>query len=251
MTIRTASSAVPVAASLLAAAALAWVVVAVQAGGMESEPGTMGLGAAGFLGLWTVMMAAMMLPGMAPVGALYAGEGAGTAARAAGLVTGYLIAWTAFGALALLASVAAARLADRSDSTATWVAAILLVGSGAYQLSPLKDRCLSACRSPLHLLMRAGAYRGRLRHVRAGLYHGAYCVGCCWSLMLALVVLGVMDLRWMAAFSAAIVIEKVWRHGRPVALALGVALIVLGLLAPWHPGLVPGLHRAPMSMGSM
>jgi predicted metal-binding membrane protein len=251
MTIRAATSAVPVAASLLAAAAVAWVIVAVAAGGMESEPGTMGLGAAAFLGLWTVMMAAMMLPGMAPVGALYAGEGAGTATRAAGLVTGYLIAWAAFGALALLASVAAARLADRNNSAATWAAAILLIAAGAYQLSPLKDRCLTACRSPLHLLMHAGAYRGRLRHVRAGLYHGAYCVGCCWSLMLALLVLGAMDLRWMAAFSAAIVIEKVWRHGRLVALALGVALIVLGLLAPWHPGLVPGLHRPPMSMGSM
>jgi predicted metal-binding membrane protein len=251
VTIRAAASAVPVAASLLAAAALAWVVVAVEAGGMESAPGTMGLSAAAFLGLWAVMMAAMMLPGLAPVGALYAGEGPGTAARAAGLVAGYLIAWAAFGLIALLASVAADRLAARSDSAATWVGAGLLVASGAYQFSPLKDRCLSVCRSPLHLLMRAGTYRGPTRHVRAGVYHGAYCVGCCWSLMLALLVLGVMDLRWMAAFAAGIVLEKVWRHGRKVALAMGVALVVLGLLAPWHPGIVPGLHRAPMPMGSM
>jgi predicted metal-binding membrane protein len=99
--------------------------------------------------------------------------------------------------------------------------------------------------------MRAGSYRGRLRHVRAGLYHGAYCVGCCWSLMLALLVLGVMDLRWMAAFAVGIVLEKTWRYGRRVALSIGVALVVLGLLAPWQPGIVPGLHRAPMSMGSM
>jgi predicted metal-binding membrane protein len=250
-TIRTAASAAPVAAGLLVAAGAAWAVVAVQAGGMESAPGTMGLSAGAFLGLWAVMMAAMMLPGLAPVGALYAGEGVGRAARAAGLVTGYLVAWAAFGLLALLASVAAGRLADRSDSAATWLGAILLVGTGAYQLSPLKDRCLAICRSPLHLLMRAGAYRGRIRHVRAGLYHGAYCVGCCWSLMLALLVLGVMDLRWMAAFAVGIVLEKVWRFGRHVALAMGVALVILGLLAPSHPGIVPGLHRAPMPMEPM
>ncbi len=251
MTIRAAPSAVPVVSGLLVAAAAAWIAVAVAAGGMESAPGTMGLSAAAFLGLWVVMMAAMMLPGLAPTGALYAGEGAGTAARATGLVAGYLIAWAGFGVLALLASVAASRLADRSDSAATWVGGALLVAAGAYQFTPLKDRCLAICRSPLHLLMRAGSYRGRLRHVRAGLYHGAYCVGCCWSLMLALLVLGVMDLRWMAAFAVGIVLEKVWRFGRQVALAMGIALVVLGLLAPWQPGIVPGLHRAPMSMESM
>jgi predicted metal-binding membrane protein len=240
-----------VAAGLLAAAGVAWVGVAVEAGGMESAPGTMGLGATAFVGLWAVMMAAMMLPGLAPIGVLYAGEGPGTAARAAGLVTGYLVAWAAFGLLALGASVAAGRLADRSDAAATWVGGALLVAAGAYQLTPLKDRCLAVCRSPLHLLMRAGSYRGRLRHVRAGLYHGVYCVGCCWSLMLALLVLGVMDLRWMAAFAAGIVLEKAWRHGRRVALAMGVALVVLGLLAPWNPGLVPGLHRSPMPMERM
>ena len=250
MTIRT-GSAVPVAAGLLAAAAVAWVVVAVRAGGMESAPGTMGFGAAGFLGLWVVMMAAMMLPALAPTGALYVGEGAGRAARGLGLAGGYLAAWAAFGALALLASLGAERLADRSPAAATWTGAALLVGAGAYQLSPLKDRCLAVCRSPLHLLMRAGAYRGRLRHARAGLYHGVYCVGCCWTLMLALVALGVMDLRWLAVFSVVIKLEKLWRQGRLVSLAAGVALVALGLAAPSHPGLVPGLHRAPMSMEQM
>jgi len=250
MTIR-APSIMPVAASLLAAAAVAWVVVAEKAGGMESAPGTMGLGAAAFLGLWVVMMAAMMLPALAPTGALYVGEGAGRAARGLGLTGGYLAAWAAFGALALLASLGAERLADRNPTAATWMGAALLVAAGAYQLSPLKDRCLSVCRSPLHLLMHAGAHRGRLRHVRAGLYHGAYCVGCCWTLMLALVALGVMDLRWMAAFTVVVTLEKVWRHGRLVALAAGVALVALGLLAPSHPGLVPGLHRAPMTMEPM
>jgi predicted metal-binding membrane protein len=251
VTFRAAPSATPVAAGLLAAAAVAWVAVAEQAGGMDSAPGTMGLGAAGFLGLWTVMMAAMMLPALAPVGALYAGEGEGTASRAAGLTAGYLVVWAAFGAGALLASAGAERLADRNPAAATWTGAALLVAAGAYQLSPLKDRCLAVCRSPLHLLMHAGAYRGRLRHVRAGIYHGAYCVGCCWTLMVALVALGVMDLRWMAAFAVVITLEKVWRHGRLVALAAGLGLVALGLAAPSHPGIVPGLHRAPMTMEQM
>jgi predicted metal-binding membrane protein len=218
---------------------------------MQSAPGTMGLGAAAFLGLWTVMMAAMMLPALAPLSVLYAGEGTGRTPRAAGLAAGYLVTWVAFGVLALLASVAASRLADHSGSAATWVGAVLLVGAGAYQLSPLKDRCLAVCRSPLQMLVRTGTYRGPLRHIRAGAYHGAYCVGCCWSLMIALIALGVMDLRWMVAFAVVITLEKIWRYGKQVAVVAGIGLIVLGLLAPSHPGVVPGLHRSPMAMESM
>ena len=251
MTIRATTSSVPVAAGLFAAAAVAWLVVVAQAGGMESAPGTMGLGAAAFLGLWTMMMAAMMLPALAPVGVIYAGDGEGRVARTSGLVAGYLIVWAAFGVLALTLSIAAKDLADRNESAATWIGAAVLVGTGAYQLSPLKDRCLAACRSPLQLLMRTGAYRGPSRHVRAGIYHGAYCVACCWSLMVALIALGIMDLRWMVAFALVITLEKLWRYGRFVALAAGIGLIALGLAVPSHPGIVPGLHNSPMSMDSM
>jgi predicted metal-binding membrane protein len=251
VTLRASTSSVPVVAGLFAAAAIAWLVVVAQAGGMESAPGTMGLNAAAFLGLWTVMMAAMMLPALAPLGIVYAGEGPGRAARAGGLAAGYLVAWAVFGVVALAVSLAAKELADRNDSAATWIGAAALVATGAYQLSPLKDRCLVVCRSPLHILMRTGAYRGPLRHVRAGIYHGGYCVACCWSLMVALIALGVMDLRWMVLFAAVITLEKVWRYGRFVALAAGIGLIALGLLAPSHPGIVPGLHNAPMSMDSM
>ncbi|MGH3138110.1 MAG: DUF2182 domain-containing protein [Gaiellales bacterium] len=251
MTIRATTSSVPVAAGLFAAAAIAWLVVVAQAGGMESAPGTMGFSALAFLGLWTVMMAAMMLPALAPVGVLYAGDGEGRASRAGGLAAGYLIAWAAFGVLALLLSIAAKDLADRNESAATWIGAAVLVATGAYQLSPLKDRCLAACRSPLQLLMRTGAYRGPTRHVRAGIYHGVYCVACCWSLMVALIALGIMDLRWMVAFAVVITLEKLWRYGRIVALAAGIALIALGLAVPSHPGIVPGLHNSPMSMESM
>ena len=242
MTIRATTSSIPVAAGLFAAAAVAWLVVVAQAGGMESAPGTMGLGAAAFLGLWTMMMAAMMLPALAPVGVLYAGDGEGRVARTSGLVAGYLIVWAAFGVLALTFSIAAKDLADRNESAATWIGAAVLVGTGVYQLSPLKDRCLVACRSPLQLLMRTGAYRGPSRHVRAGIYHGAYCVA-------LLVAHGRPDRARHhgsaldVAFAVVITLEKLWRYGRVVALAAGIGLIALGLAVPSHPGIVPGLHN--------
>jgi predicted metal-binding membrane protein len=248
--VRTDPSALRVAGLTLAAAAVAWAVVVRQAAGMSAAPGTMGLDAAAFVGLWTVMMAAMMLPALAPVGVLYAGEGGGRGARAAGLAAGYLLVWAAFGVLALGVSAAAGRLSLHHEVAADRVGAAVLIAAGLYQLSPLKNRCLTQCRSPLQVLVRAGAFRGPARHVRTGVHHGVWCVGCCWALMVALIALGVMDLRWMVALTSVVTLEKVWRHGRAVALAAGIALVVLGLLVPSHPGLVPGLHP-PMSMGSM
>jgi predicted metal-binding membrane protein len=100
-------------------------------------------------------------------------------------------------------------------------------------------------------VLHVGAYRGPLRHLRAGIYHGVFCVGCCWALMVALLALGLMDLRWMVAFATAVTLEKVWRHGERLSYAIGIGLIVLGLLAPWHPEIVPGLHRATMAMEGM
>jgi predicted metal-binding membrane protein len=84
-----------------------------------------------------------------------------------------------------------------------------------------------------------------------GVAHGAFCVGCCWSLMVALIALGVMNLVWMAAFAALITLEKLWRHGRLAAVAAGIALVILGLLVPLYPGLAPGLHHSPMPMEHM
>ena len=240
-----------VTAWILAATALAWVVVVQQAQGMQASPGTMGLGSAAFLGLWVVMMAAMMLPSVAPLGAMLAGTATGRGRRFGGLVFGYLGAWSGFGVVALALSAASRRLADSDDRLAVRVGALVLIAAGVYQFTPLKEMCLSACRSPLRIVLHVGAYRGPLRHVRAGIYHGVYCVGCCWALMVALLALGVMDLRWMAAFGIAVTLEKVWRHGERLSYAIGIGLIVLGLLAPWHPEIVPGLHRAAMAMEGM
>jgi predicted metal-binding membrane protein len=248
---REAPISVAVTTGLLGAAGVAWALVVRQAGGMESAPGTMGLSWLAFLALWALMMGAMMLPALAPLAVLYAGDGAGWPARALGLTAGYLLCWALAGVVALAAGIGAERLVREAGGTSRWVAGLLLVAAGAYQFSPLKDRCLTVCRSPLHMLMRVGRYHGPLRHVRSGMYHGAYCIGCCWWLMAALIVLGLMDLAWMAAFAVVITLEKVWRHGRAAAAAAGVALIVLGLLVPSHPGLAPGLHQPPMPMEAM
>src|SRR4029079_6104751 len=239
---------VPVTAGLLAASALGWAVVVGQASGMDSAPGTMGLTWIGFIALWTLMMGAMMMPALTPLAVLYAGDGRRWPSRAAGLTGGYLLTWALFGVLALTITVGAERIADDAGDASRWAAAAVVIAAGVYQLTPLKDHCLMVCRSPLHLLMHVGRYQGRLRHVRSGMYHGSYCVGCCWSLMVALIALGIMDLAWMAAFAIVITLEKIWRHGRIPALAAGMALIALGLLVPFYPDLAPGLHQPPMPM---
>ncbi|MFN8187690.1 MAG: DUF2182 domain-containing protein [Gaiellales bacterium] len=234
-------------AALLAAAAVCWALTVDTWDEMGNGPGPMGRSLGGFLGFWIVMMAAMMLPSVAPVGQLYArtiragSTGGVRAARTVALLAGYLAAWTAFGVVVYLALVGAQRLLDVSPGAGPWVAACLLAVCGAYQLTPLKDRCLSHCRSPLGFLMHFGGYRGRLRDLRVGLYHGAYCVGCCWSLMAVFVAFGVMSIAWMAGLAALILLEKTWAHGRGLGRAFGVGLIVLAFFVPWNPGLVPGL----------
>jgi len=244
------------AAILLLAAAVAWLAVVRQASGMTSAPGTMGFHLLGFLGLWTVMMAAMMLPAVTPVGAMYArlverqATPARRVGRVGGLVAGYLVAWAGYGLLAFALADLAGRLAEREPRLAEWIGAGVLAVAGIYQLTPVKDRCLARCGSPFSVLVHIGSYRGPLRDVRAGLYHGGYCVGCCWALMVALIALGVMDLRWMVALAAVIVLERVWRYGRALSYAVGVGLLVLAVLAPSHPELIPGLH-ATGGMGGM
>lgn len=238
--------------ALLVATAAAWAVTIARAGGMPAAAGTMGQDVVGFLGLWTAMMTAMMLPSVAPVAALYLRSirtqavGARVGLRGSGFVAGYLVAWTAVGLAAYALTGLAGSLVEQAPRVAPWVAAGLLLAAGLYQLTPLKERCLAHCRSPISLLMHVGAYRGRLRDLHAGLYHGAYCVGCCWGLMVVLIAVGLMNLVAMVALAVVILLEKTWRHGVGFGFAVGAALIVFALLVPWHPTLVPGLTAREM-----
>jgi predicted metal-binding membrane protein len=230
------------AASLLGAAVVAWVVTAQRMHGMDAGPGT-DLGALGwFVGIWVTMMAAMMLPSAVPTALMFARIRSDVGAWV--FVVGYLLLWTVYG-LAAYAVYRGIRASAPSflvlDEHGRWVAGGALAAAGLYQLTPLKGACLRHCRSPLHFLLRGRP--GRLRTVRMGIAHGGYCVGCCTGLMVALFSLGVMSLLWMAVVAGAILVEKVLPHGETFARVLAVVLVALGVWVAASPASVPGLKQ--------
>ena len=233
-------------------AAVAWAVTVVLARHMGNGPGTMGLALLPFLGLWLVMMAAMMLPSVAPVAVLWSrliGGGPAGPARAARMgmfLSGYLLAWAACGVVAFAALAGAGRLLTASPAAARGLGVTIFIVAGIYQFSPWKDWCLRRCRSPVGALMYYLGFKGRSRDLRVGVHHGVTCAGCCWGLMIALVAVGVMNLAVMAALAAVIFAEKLWRYGKPFAQAVGVTLAAVGILAIWFPWLLPGLHVSGM-----
>jgi predicted metal-binding membrane protein len=186
--------------------------------------------------MWAVMMAAMMLPAASPMILFYTRiAGARAAARkAAGatgvFVLGYLAVWAFFsiGAAALqLAFERYALLSPAMRGTSTVLAGLVLVAAGVYQFTPAKRACLRHCRSPLEFVMlhwQPGA-RGAFA---MGVRHGAYCVGCCWLLMLLLFVGGVMNVAWIAGIALYVLVEKTVPAGHWVSRAAGVVLILAG-----------------------
>jgi len=186
--------------------------------------------------MWAVMMVAMMLPSAAPIVLMFAGinrrrAASGGVSVPAGLfVAGYLIVWTAFSLLAAVAQWGLQRLAAVSADTLTATPALggaILIVAGIYQFTPLKSACLSQCQSPLGFVLnqwREGA-RGA---VVMGLRHGMFCLGCCWTLMALLFVAGVMNLLWVAAIAAFVLVEKLVPAGRLVSYTAGSLLIAFG-----------------------
>ena len=205
-------------ALLLILAAGAWAATLAIARGMTGMTGTMGLGLAAFVPIWTLMMAAMMLPSVAPTASLYAKTvRSNRVARVAGLVLGYLAVWAAAGLPAYGLARLTGWLTGQHPSAAHILAVAVFAVCGVYQLSRLKDRCLAHCRSPLALLLHYGSYRGRFRDLRVGVDHGRYCLGCCWGLMVILVAVGVMNVAAMVGLAALVLIEKVWTWGPAAA----------------------------------
>ena len=238
--------------AVAALAAVAWAVTVMLARDMGNGPGTMGLALLPFIGLWAVMMTAMMLPSAAPVAVLWArvisGSSAGLprAARMGMFVGGYLLVWAAVGAVAFAALAGTGRLVTASPTAAKWLGVAIFIGAGVYQLTPWKDWCLGRCRSPIGALMYYAGFKGRGRDLRVGVHHGATCVGCCWGLMVVLVAVGVMNVAVMVALAVVVFAEKLWRYGKPFGLAVGVLLAATGVLAIWFPWLLPGLHVSAM-----
>jgi len=234
------------AAFLLILAAGAWAATVALARGMA---GTMGLGLAAFVPIWTLMMAAMMLPSVSPLASLYARTIQGRRpARIAGLVAGYLAVWAAAGLPAYGLARLAGWLTGQHPVAAHIMTVAVFAVAGIYQLSPLKDRCLAHCRSPLGLLLHYGSYRGRSRDLRVGAHHGGYCLGCCWGLMLLLIAVGLMNVIAMVGLAALVLIEKLWRWGPAAGRLAGVAALALAAATIWLPWLAPGLHAAPHMM---
>jgi predicted metal-binding membrane protein len=237
-------------AVLLAGALVAWIVTVNRMRGMDGGPGTDLGGLGWFTGIWVTMMAAMMLPSVAPMVLTYsriAQHRAATGGRPLAapwiFVGGYLIAWTVYG----LAAYGLYRAVDAVDGGfldwdrgGPWVAGAALAGAGLYQLTPLKEVCLRHCRTPLHFVLH-GFREGRLGALVMGAEHGGYCVGCCWGLMVALFALGVMSLTWMAVVAGVIFLEKVTRFGARFSRVVAVALVAVGVWVAVAPGSVPGL----------
>jgi predicted metal-binding membrane protein len=184
------------------------------------------------------MMAAMMFPAAAPMVLLFRTvatqrqDNSNAFAPTWMFVAGYLLIWTAVGALTWLLvqvlSDAVGRLgvAER----ASWeplALGVVFIGAGFYQLTPLKRLCLEHCRSPLAFVMTHWR-AGRLGALRMGLSHGGYCLGCCWALFAVLVAAGVMSLAWMLLLTLVIFAEKVLPGGRRTSQGVGIAFLVLG-----------------------
>jgi predicted metal-binding membrane protein len=236
-------------AFLLILAAGAWAATLALARGMAGMTGTMGLGLALFVPIWTLMMAAMMLPSVTPTASLYAKTFRDNrAVRTAGLVAGYLAVWAAAGLPAYGLAWLAGWLTGMHPGAAHVLAVAVFAACGIYQLSSLKDRCLAHCRSPLGLLLHYGSYQGRSRDLRVGVHQGAYCLGCCWALMAILIAVGVMNVAAMVGLAALVLIEKVWRWGPAAGRVAGVAVLGLAVATIWLPWLAPGLHAAPSMM---
>jgi predicted metal-binding membrane protein len=240
-------------ALLVALAALGWWWTAREMQGMDGGPWTE-LGSAGwFLGVWVVMMAAMMLPSVAPTVALYSKLKHTRALGAPLLFTsGYLLVWSAVGlGTYLLARIGAELSGDvlAWDRAGRWIAGATLLLAAAYELTPLKDVCLGKCRTPLGFLL--GNWReGLSGAVNMGARHGAWCVGCCWALMASLLALGVMSIVWMAVVAGLIAFEKLIPSRRAATYGTAAVLIVVGMLMLVAPDVVPALSipgAGPMS----
>ena len=247
---------------LVLLAAVAWFLTVRQANDMSGM--VTGLGQVGsrmpndmaapvFMGMWLTMMVAMMFPTIAPMVLAHRmvvrkrGEGG---LPTAGFVLGYLAVWTAIGIIPLAAFLAFRNLSARP----AWLPAVsgaVLVVAGIYQFTRWKRTCLRACRTPLGFILEHDFGGGTRSAFLAGISHGAYCLGCCWALMAVLVVVGLMNLVWMAAIALIFLAEKNWRYGVALTKFAGTAVTALGIAVIVHPEWLAAISGGspPSAMG--
>jgi predicted metal-binding membrane protein len=246
-------------AALVALAGIAWVSVVLQSTGMDSgmagaETALSLSGALVFLAAWGVMMAAMMLPSATPMIVIYDKVRRGPSQdERPGIPTPlfaavYLAIWLAFGLIAYAGGVALNALAGANPIVSTWLpygVAAVLIATGVYQFTALKQACLRHCRTPLSFLMarwRSG-YSGTFKLAVA---HAVYCVGCCAALMVVLVAAGAMSLPWVLLIAAIVFVEKILPRGDLIARMVGAVFVVLGLAVTIDPELAAMLRGTSM-----
>jgi len=244
-------------AALLAAAGLAWWSTADRMAGMDAGPGT-ALGSLGwFTGSWVTMMAAMMLPSLAPAAAAFAASVRHELSRVLLFAGGYLLVWSvagvgAWGVFELGKSLLAGSLAWHSGGH--WLAVSVLGTAALYQLTPFKRASLSRCRGSWRAPS-SSSQSTRSGALAMGLRNGGSCLGSSWALMAALFALGVMSLAWMGLIAVLVVLEKLAPGARGARLAIASVLVLLvgAVLVVPHdlPGLVvPGSPGAMHAMGA-
>ncbi len=185
--------------------------------------------------MWSVMMTGMMLPSAAPTLLLYGRVVRSLPAKQAGLQVqafagGYLLAWIGFSFVATLLQLLLNHLSLLTPMMRTGshaFAAAMLIVAGIYQWLPFKQGCLSHCRTPARFISDHWR-RGTSGAAQMGLHHGLYCLGCCWALMLLLFVGGVMNIRWIVAITALVLLEKLLPFGKRFGQMTGLLLVAGG-----------------------
>lgn len=236
-------------ALLIAIAAAAWAMLVWQqmSMGMAMNMPTMGMRAPLFLTVWVVMMVAMMFPTAAPMILTFHQVQAGKRARGESFVStwvfvaAYMLVWCLAGVLAYAGAVGAetfAAHAQLSGAAAARIGGLVLIIAGAYQLSPLKNVCLSKCRTPMTFILTSWR-DGTMGALRMGLEHGVFCLGCCWLLFLILFPLGIMNIAAMAVVTLLVFAEKALAAGERIARWAGIALVLYGIIVLVYPQTLP------------
>ncbi|MGI0028091.1 MAG: DUF2182 domain-containing protein [Nitrososphaera sp.] len=259
--------------SLIATSAIAWIASIWQPSMIVAMTTYSPVSISLFTASWTAGMAAMMFPAITPMVLLYnrfvtnknkGGQSsvtvqkedkpASTSIRSFRVILFigcYLLVWALTGVALLLGWSVVMNNTIMTAGNAwliPYLYGALLIIAGGYQFTPLKTTCIGYCESPLSFFMRRWR-DGTSGAVKMGLYHGMYCLGCCWAYFLLMVALGWMNLLWMGLFAGVIFGEKMWSRGIWIARAAGVGLAVVGILVA--AGMLPTLVSSASSMADV
>lgn len=197
---------------------------------MALSNGLVGVGL--YLFMWGIMMVAMMYPSSVPLFRMYYNTldettSGGTAARVGAFMATYALVWAVTGVIPLVVNGMVPIAAIANQHSVVLFGGTLLILS-AYQLSPYKNRCLKYCRTPLGFLMEyhKPGIRGA---AEMSFRFSVFCVGCCWALFAVMVVVGSMNILWMAGITVVLSLERVLGWGDRLANGIGVAAGIGGI----------------------